>query len=135
MTRNTSDPSGQSFYWSSVVPMLDGSGRSVDICSVPRGGGTCTNDTQCGGLGGGFCLAGQCVCPTSYLCSTCRNSETDLKYGLACNTPDGGGACTNTAQCNYGRCINGACQCNPLYACPDCSKSVFDLAANKTTCT
>lgn len=138
LERNTTDPS--QFYWSSVQPMLDGSGRYVDICSVPRGGGTCSTDAQCG-LQGGLCLAGQCVCPMGWICPFCSMTETDLRYGLTCNFPDGGASCTDSAQCGNGRCVITAggspppfCQCDPLFACANCSASVKDLVTNKTTC-
>jgi hypothetical protein len=138
LQRNTTDPS--EFDWSAIVPMLDGSGRSVSICSVPHGGGACTSDSQCGRQGG-LCLAGSCVCTQGWMCPYCTMTQTDLQYGLRCGIPDGGASCAADKDCNHGRCIITAggspppfCQCNPLYACANCSQNVLDLARNKTTC-
>lgn len=59
-----------SFEYSTEFPMLDGSGRYINLCSVPHGGRKCSSDAQCGGMGG-LCISGHCVCPDGYLCGNC----------------------------------------------------------------
>lgn len=119
--------------------MLDGSGRSVDICSRPRGGAACTSDAGCA-QPGGLCIGGQCVCQDNFLCSDCRLTLTDLLYGLSCAVHDGGASCTSTATCGNGTCLQsppsapGFCQCQPGYACLHCDRAIAALAKNQTTC-
>ena len=132
LVRNASDPT--SFYYTTVKPMLDGSGKSIDVCSVPRGGGTCTADNQCRGAGGGLCLGGHCVCTEDYLCGDCSMGVTDLLYGLKCGTPVGGGACSGDSECNRGKCVGGVCVCNPLMGCATCTADVRALANGTAKC-
>ena len=117
--------------------MLDGSGRSIDICSVPRGGGACTVDIECGRQGG-LCLGGKCVCPMDWICANCSMTQTDLLYGLTCGPPDGGATCKTDRDCNHGRCVAGGgspyCQCNPLWVCADCSLPIEAIVKNGTKC-
>ena len=57
LVRDPSDPT--KFIYTTMVPMLDGSGKYVDICSEPLGGGRITADSNCGV---GRCIGGHCVC-------------------------------------------------------------------------
>eukprot|EP00043_Microstomoeca_roanoka_P016699 m.171907 g.171907 ORF g.171907 m.171907 type:complete len:226 (-) comp16509_c5_seq1:213-890(-) len=137
LTRNTTDPS--QFEYSTKMAMLDGSGRYVDICSVPQGGGKCSSDKDCGGLGG-LCIGSQCVCPDGYMCSDCSLALNDLLYGSNCSFPSGGGSCTSSADCGQGQCLqvvpgeSSYCQCFPLFACKHCSANVMDLAQGRAKC-
>eukprot|EP00053_Salpingoeca_punica_P018936 m.188387 g.188387 ORF g.188387 m.188387 type:complete len:235 (+) comp17535_c3_seq9:2559-3263(+) len=138
VVRNSTDPT--QFEYTSLMDMLDGSGRQVDLCSVPLGGSPCSDDVHCGNKGG-MCIAGMCVCPQGNMCGDCSITLTDLLYGLRCGIPDGGGSCTTNDDCGNGTCLISPggfpppfCQCNALYACPHCSRWVPDLASNKTVC-
>ncbi|EGD77786.1 hypothetical protein PTSG_08876 [Salpingoeca rosetta] len=136
LDRDPDDPT--QFRYSTKLPMYDGSGRYIDVCSVPHGGSKCKADEDCGGMGG-LCLDQHCVCPDGYLCGDCRLMLNDFLYGLNCTFPSGGGSCKTDADCHDGTCLHAAgqrafCQCNPLFACKHCTASVLDLVHGRATC-
>lgn len=137
LVRNDTDPT--QFYYTSVKPMLDGSGRSIDVCKYPRGGARCNVDTDCGGTGG-LCIANRCVCPMGRICGTCTLSETDLLYGASCGNGarDGGAPCASPADCGHGQCLSHPagdfCLCDPLWVCGRCDTPLSELAKNATAC-
>eukprot|EP01147_Barroeca_monosierra_P000543 gene543-3861_t len=128
-----------SFEYSTEFPMLDGSGRYINLCSVPHGGRKCSSDAQCGGMGG-LCISGHCVCPDGYLCGNCAVLVNDFLYGLNCTFSSGGGKCSSNEDCHNGSCLRSVpgepatCQCNPLFACPHCTAGVMDLVNGRVSC-
>eukprot|EP00051_Salpingoeca_urceolata_P002139 m.47531 g.47531 ORF g.47531 m.47531 type:complete len:232 (-) comp11926_c0_seq1:191-886(-) len=136
LVRNTSDPS--KFFYTSKYEALDGSGKMVDVCSVPRGGAACSSDAQCGARG--LCVHGSCVCYDGWLCGNCTMTVTDLLYGLQCSVAaDGGGACKTDADCFKGQCLSSPgvpafCECDPLWGCSHCTQEVPALAKGQAKC-
>ncbi len=135
---NPADPT--QYEYTTLVPVLNGSGGSVDICEFPRGGGACSTDAECGGSGG-LCLGSRCVCPMGRLCADCTLTQTDLQYGLACakGVSDGGAKCKSTADCGKGTCLatgtnQNFCQCNALWVCPRCNVPLAELVKNASAC-
>lgn len=106
------------------------------FASVARGGAACTNDEGCGP--NGLCIGKRCICQLDWLCSKCTMTQTDLLYGLTCETPNGGGRCNQDTDCGHGRCLKtdsrSYCECHPLYACAHCSASVPDLVSKRASC-
>eukprot|EP00056_Hartaetosiga_gracilis_P010727 m.159782 g.159782 ORF g.159782 m.159782 type:complete len:239 (+) comp13377_c2_seq2:868-1584(+) len=138
LVRDKQDPS--KFEYTTKLPMMDGSGREVNICKFPQGGSTCKVDSDCGNVGG-LCLGHSCVCPDAYMCGDCTVQLNDVLYGWNCTLgPSGGGLCTSSKECNSGTCLMtipgqpGFCQCNPLYACAYCNARVQDVVSGKKKC-
>ena len=133
-----------------------GSG-SVDLCSVPYGGGTCTSDLNCVH---GYCINGRCKCwqgkrapltnralsaahvmaapfnavnvlvwCAGWGCSFCSLSiDQDITAGAGCKQfVNGGSRCLTDSECGHGTCSSGKCMCEASYACGRCSALVQDL--------
>jgi hypothetical protein len=126
--------------YTTLQPMLDGSGRYIDIRKFKRGGAVCTTDSNCGRTGG-LCIGGKCVCPMGRLCGDCTLTQTDLLYNISCATGvrDGGAPCSTAADCgNHGQCVTypsgNFCLCNALWVCGNCKVAASVLARNSSAC-
>jgi hypothetical protein len=70
-------------------PLLNGTVGTVDACGVPRGGGKCSADKDCGGSGA-LCIAGQCVCQVR---GRCTGRARSAEWSCHCGAPAVRGRC------------------------------------------